>query len=228
MYRIPKAPLLVIAIAMLSISLIVVYNRYSTTAQYKADQEWNTLPSVRPLSSNDHILGNPDAAIEVIVFSDPECPYCKDFHQQVMPRILQKYGNDIVLIYRHFLLARYDQSPKEAQAMECAALLGGNQSFWEFTDALYEATPSHNRLDHSLLVQFAKSARIEPEAFDACMESGETNARVEKDRTEAAVAGVTISPSIVVRTKNEAVLLPGSWYGPIDGAISVLLRKSAQ
>src|SRR3989344_2222362 len=35
---------------------------------------------IRPVSAEDHILGNPSAPIKVVEYSDTECPFCKHFH----------------------------------------------------------------------------------------------------------------------------------------------------
>ncbi len=43
--------------------------------------------NVRPISADDHMLGNPNADVVIIEYSDTECPFCKSFYvslQQVL------------------------------------------------------------------------------------------------------------------------------------------------
>ena len=61
--------------------------------------------AVRPVNGEDHILGNPDAPVKLIEFSDFECPFCKRFHP-TMKRLMDEYGEDgrVAWVYRHFPL----------------------------------------------------------------------------------------------------------------------------
>ena len=36
-----------------------------------------TIADVAPVTPNDHILGNPNAPIVIVEYSDMECPFCK-------------------------------------------------------------------------------------------------------------------------------------------------------
>ena len=88
----------------------------------------NGAPTVRPVDSTDHIVGNPSAKIMVVEYADLECPYCKDFHI-TMHQIMDFYGEggEVAWVYRPFPLAQiHSKAPKEAEAAECAAAQGGN------------------------------------------------------------------------------------------------------
>ena len=131
-----------------------------------------TAGAVKPVDSEDHILGNLDAPVKVIEFSDFECPFCKGFHQ-TMKRIMEEYQNDgkVAWIYRHFPLDPiHAKARKEAQASECANDLGGNEAFWSFADRLFEVTPSNDRLDLALLPQIAEEIGLDRAKFESCLE----------------------------------------------------------
>src|SRR3990167_10961793 len=50
-------------------------------AATQENQPTPSIDNVRPvLKDRDHILGNPDAPIKIIEYSDTECPFCKQFH----------------------------------------------------------------------------------------------------------------------------------------------------
>lgn len=109
--------------------------------------------TVNPVTPNEHIKGNPNAEVFVIEYSDPECPFCKRFHE-TMKSVMQEYGDTgkVAWVYRHFPLdALHTKARKEAEAFECAAELGGNVKFWEYADKLFEITPSNDGLDPKLL-----------------------------------------------------------------------------
>ncbi len=59
------------------------------TAKIKATQSSGEVVSIdmRPVSALDHMLGNPNADIIIVEYSDLECPFCKQFYptlQRVM------------------------------------------------------------------------------------------------------------------------------------------------
>ena len=86
---------------------------------------------VKPVSAEDHIRGNVNAAVKVIEFSDFECPFCKGFHA-TMKQVMTVHEKDgkIAWVYRHFPLDQiHSKARKEAQAAECAAEQGGNKAF---------------------------------------------------------------------------------------------------
>ncbi|MFA6386692.1 MAG: thioredoxin domain-containing protein [Candidatus Paceibacterota bacterium] len=82
----------------------------------------------------DHLLGNPDAPIVVIEYSDYECPYCKSFHT-TMDQIVKGSDGKVAWIYRHWPI--HQGSLEKLIAAECVATLKGNDAFWKYTDLLF-------------------------------------------------------------------------------------------
>ncbi len=102
------------------------------------------------VSSNDHIKGRMDAPVALVEYSDLECPFCKQFHNVTLDPIMTPYldAGSVSWVYRHFPLNRHPKAPKEAEASECAAELGGgNDMFWKFADKVFATTNSNNSLD---------------------------------------------------------------------------------
>src|SRR3989344_3149438 len=82
---------------------------------------------MRPVSSSDHILGNPDADVIIVEYSDTECPFCKQFHS-TLRRVIEEYGKEgrVAWVYRHFPIdSLHPKARKESEALECANELGG-------------------------------------------------------------------------------------------------------
>ncbi|HUC88546.1 MAG TPA: thioredoxin domain-containing protein [Candidatus Paceibacterota bacterium] len=83
---------------------------------------------------NDHILGNENADITMIEYSDFECPFCKQF-QPVLEKIMVDYSPHVRWIYRHWPL--HQHSFEKLVAAECVAKLKGNTAFWKYADLLF-------------------------------------------------------------------------------------------
>lgn len=169
--------------------------------------------SIRPVTNEDHILGNPNADIVIVEYSDTECPFCKQYHK-TMQAIMAEYGKDgkVAWVYRHFPLVQlHSKAPKEAEALECAGELGGKSVFWDYTNRIYEITPSNNGLDPAKLVSTAAEFKIDTKAFQTCLDSGRHAAKVQKDYEDAIAAGGRGTPHTILITKRGDKL-------PLEGA----------
>lgn len=153
--------------------------------------------------ARDHIRGNPNADIVIVEFSDTECPFCKRFHE-TMQSIINEYGKSgkVAWIYRHFpIVGLHSKAPKEAEALECAADLGGNAKFWEYADRLFSVTPSDDNLDLAMLPRIAEDVLLSTELFNQCLSSGRHAPRVQSDYEDGVVAGVEGTPYSVLILK---------------------------
>ncbi len=101
---------------------------------------------MKPISADDHILGNIGAKIVILEYSDLECPYCKVFHK-TMHQVIES-NPDIAWVYRHYPIPQlHPKAFHEAEASECAWEQGGNDAYWKYMDKIFEITPSNNGLD---------------------------------------------------------------------------------
>jgi len=181
---------------------------------------------IRGVQADDHVRGNPNADIVVVEYSDTECPFCKNFHQ-TMHQLISEYGVDgnVAWVYRHFPLTQlHSKAAKEAEALECAAELGGEDAFWKYTDRIYEITPSNDGLDASQLPEIAAFAGLDVEAFNSCLESGEMQTRVQEDFDEVVAAGGRGTPHNIIIVDGEQIPVEGAQpYEVMKGLIDTLL-----
>ncbi len=148
---------------------------------------------LNPVTSNEHIFGNPNAKIMIVEYSDTECPFCKRFHV-TMHQVVEKYNGKVAWVYRHYPLPMHPPAIKEAEATECAAELGGNTAFWKYVDRLFEITPGNNGLDPAELPKIAAYIGLDVSAFNTCLSSGKYKTLIEKSIAEGSKAGVSGTP----------------------------------
>lgn len=142
---------------------------------------------ISPVNEDDHILGNPNAPIVFLEYSDTECPACHFLHDQ-MNRIIEDYGpdGDVAWVYRHSPLTQLHKKAQiEAEATECARELGGNDGFWTFTNRMFELHGGNDALDLNLLPDIAEFANLDVAAFNECLESERYAGAVQADLDEA-------------------------------------------
>lgn len=161
------------------------------------------------ISSDDHILGNPDARIKIVEYSDIDCPFCTTFHQ-TMHQVIDEYGanGDVAWVYRHFPIAQlHPDAPRKALASECVADLGGNTAFWNYLDALFERDETV-----SALADIAVEVGVDRTEFTSCLNSGELNDEVQDDLQDAQRAGGRGTP-------HSLIIVEGEMVGAIPGAL---------
>lgn len=202
---------IVVAGALIGLGVFFAPTDSSAPAQTNNDNTPETAEiNMRSVSADEHIRGDADAAVRIVEYSDLECPFCKRFHQ-TMNRIYQDYNDDqVAWVYRHFPLEQlHSKATAEAHATECAASLGGNEAFWNFTDKVFEVTPSNNGLDLDQLPEIAAEVGLDQTAFSDCQESNQFAEQVQEDLQDARNAGGTGTPHIVIdleETPDEDVL----------------------
>jgi protein-disulfide isomerase len=184
---------------------------------------------MRPITAEDHILGNPDAELMFVEYSDTECPYCKQFHI-TLKQMMSEYGANgkIAWVYRHFPIDQlHPKARKEAEATECANELGGKAKFWEYTDAVYSRTNSNNSLDPAELPKIAKDIGLNVADFNKCLSSGKYANKVEADYQDAVKAGGRGTPNsiIVSRDGTKTVVQGAQPYESVKRIIDALLTN---
>lgn len=184
---------------------------WSGRGQVPKNTDTKPIPTVggdiKKISSDDHILGNPDASIKIVEFSDIDCPFCKRFHT-TLHQIINEYGNSgkVAWIYRHFPLdGLHPNARKKAEATECVAELGGNTKFWEYLDILSEKTTANDNNSVSELSNLASPLGIDKTAFESCLTSGKYKSKVEAQVQDAIAGGGKGTPFSVIVTKNQNI-----------------------
>ena len=226
-YTIPAS----IIIAGVIVAGAVFYtNRASTTNnnQQSTSRTNVSAEKIAAVSSADHILGNPDAPVKVVEYSDLECPYCKGFHS-TMHQIIDNYGRDgkVAWVYRHLPLAQlHPKAAHEAEASECAAELGGNEKFWAYIDKVFETTPSNNGLDPALLPKIATDIGLNGPDFEACLNSGRYAARIQNDLQRYLGLGIDATPyNFIIPRRGQGITLRGqASYSTLKSYIDQLLN----
>ncbi len=208
-----------IVIAGALIALAVFYSDGKTSnakvpeQQGVAREQTGDLEKMIPISSTDHIRGNPDAPVKIVEYSDTECPFCKRFHT-TMKEVIAEYGKDgkVAWVYRHFPLDQlHSKARKEAVALECANEQGGNDKFWSYADRLYEVTPANNGLDPAELPKIAQYVGLDIQRFNTCLSSTKYDQHIEDEVQNAVATGGNGTPwSIVVGKNNKKYPLSGA------------------
>lgn len=150
------------------------------------------------------LLGNRNAKVTVIEFSDFQCPFCRKYWTETLPQIEKEYIDKGLAKYafRHFPLSFHPQAMMAAIASECANEQG---KFWEFHDKLFEEQEKQSQgtiqFSKDDMKQWAQELSLNTDVFSQCLDSEKYKSLVKKDFEEGQAAGVSGTPAFFVNGK---------------------------
>ena len=172
-------------------------------------------------------LGNPNASVLVIEFSDFTCGYCGRFYRETLPALKTEYLNagKVRFAYRDYPRDPEGWGLVAAHAARCA---GEQGQFWGMHDRLFD---QHARLGTGIIMQLAKDLQLNNKTFAACMDSQKHVPAIKADRDLATSLGFIGTPGfLVVRTDGrrftDTFAIPGAVpYATFQKEIERLLMK---
>jgi protein-disulfide isomerase len=143
-------------------------------------------------------MGDVDAPVVMVNYSEFQCPFCGKFARDTEPELVKRFVEDgtLRIEWRDFPYLG-PESTTAAHAGRAAALQG---EFWAFHDAMYadQQPPNSGRLTEDHLVGVAEAIGLDPERFRKDMESPAVAKAVSRDFQEGQSIGVTGTPAFLV------------------------------
>ncbi len=170
----------------------------ASAARALADEIMAAEPVAIPVGMDDPILGRPDAPVKMVIFSDFECPACRNF--AIWSRELkEEFGDDVAFVFKHFPLSdqcnpimRSDMHPLSCPAAAAAEAARRQGKFWEYHDALYEAGLENGEQ----LAEVARAIGLDPAQMHADLQSQEVARKVRRDIDLALDIKVDSTPAV--------------------------------
>lgn len=157
------------------------------------------------LSDDDPFLGNPDAPVVMVEFSDFQCPFCARFWSQTLPEIKEKYikTGKVRFVYRDFPISSiHSNAQKASEAGECADEQG---KFWEYHDLIFSRQAQMSVANYK---RWAAELKLDTARFNACLDSGTYADEVAKDFADGQAAGVSGTPTFFINGQRLVGALP--------------------
>jgi protein-disulfide isomerase len=161
-----------------------------------------------------YLLGSDSAPVEVVEYADFQCPACAQFAiltmHDVQERLIQ--AGRVRWRFRDFPLEDHDKSRLAHHAAACA---GEQNQFWAMHDQIYYGQSRWYSTRPSAAARtfrdYGRAIGLDLDAYDACMETGRYQARIEASVQEGIGIGVNSTPTFVIG----GAKVPGSL--PYDG-----------
>jgi len=179
------------------------------------------------VKTTDYILGNPDADLIFINFSDFECAFCKIFHQ-TMHQIIDDYGKNgqVAWIFRQFPIYGTN-SEKKSAAARCAGQLGGNSKFWEMSNKIFQT--DFSKEENFITEQLSELARridLPEKDFLKCLDDKATLELIKQEYQNGIDTGILGTSGNSGGTPYTIIVTKLGKTYPIEGAQPYNVLKS--
>ncbi|MBI5962828.1 MAG: DsbA family protein [Chloroflexi bacterium] len=191
---------------------------------------------------NANSMGDPNAPVKIVEFSDFQCPYCEHFFTDTEPSLVENYiaTGKVYFTYRstgNWVSRNIGGSKTESEDAAKAAYCAGDQNkYWEMHDALFGNVLGEDAGSYTdrRLSAIAETAGLDMNQFDDCYSSNKYQAQADQDLKDALAAGVNGTPSFVMtytKANGEVVteLIEGAQpFNVFQEKIDAALAASAQ
>ncbi|NDJ55126.1 MAG: thioredoxin domain-containing protein [Chloroflexi bacterium] len=170
-------------------------------------------------------LGDPNAPVTLVEYSDFSCPHCNDLSEAVH-QLIEDYVRDgqLRIVYKPVAFVNPTTSTPAARAAVCAAEQG---VFWEYHDVLWGIFRRNgpNAYTPAIMTrEFAELSGVSEAEFEACYSSPETIAEIEAVLRETQTIGVTGTPTLFVNGQTVGYRGAQFVYGDLVQAIDAELQ----
>ncbi len=170
---------------------------------------------------DDPAMGESDAPVTVIEFSDFECPFCQRAFTDAVAGIKKDYvaTGKVRFVYRDYPLSFHAMATPAAEAAECAHEQG---KFWEYHDQIFN---NQANLTNANLKAWAAGLELDTAKFNSCVDTRKYKAEVEADFQAGSTAGVSGTPTFFIGNDKDGyiVIVGAQPYSALKQAIDAEL-----
>jgi protein-disulfide isomerase len=159
----------------------------------------------------DHIFGNPQAEVSVILYDDLECPFCKRF-AGTPEQAIARFNGKANIVFRHYPLPFHGEIAKRgAYFAECVGRQASSKGFFAFTNEWLKLTNANGQgLEggDAQVREIAQSAGAkDAAALDACVRDPAVAQLVADDIADGTRSGIAGTPGVIVRNNKTGLSL---------------------
>ncbi|ADW71370.1 DsbA family protein [Granulicella tundricola] len=142
-----------------------------------------------PVSTQDHLQGDPHAACSLVEYGDYECPSCGEV-QPIIQSLQRHFGNQMSFVFRNFPLREIH--PWAEAAAEVAELAGSQGKFWEMHNLLFQ---HQEDLSEGGLQQLVSRMGLSEKKMQQASMNGMLRKKIEADLAGGIRSGVNGTPT---------------------------------
>jgi len=160
----------------------------------------------RPMVDRNTI-GDPNAPIQIVEYSDFQCPFCERFATDTEPLLTEYFVSTGKVLFTHrsagnWVSSNMGGARTESQDAALAAYCAADQGkYWEMLDSLFannRDVEDQGSFSDKRLTAMAESINLDMAAYQDCYNSGKYEDEVQQDFDDAVAAGISGTPFFVM------------------------------
>ncbi len=155
----------------------------------KTPEQDTTVYKVSP--ANGPAKGSKNAPLQVVIFSDFQCPFCKRVEPQ-LSQLEKEYGSKMHMVWKNYPLPFH---PFAEPAAEAAMAANAQGKFWQMHDKLFE---NNTALDRPNLEKYAQELGLDMARFKADLDAQKYKDSIQSDTKEGSAVGVNGTPAVFI------------------------------
>jgi protein-disulfide isomerase len=188
------------SIGAIFVAFLIIYPSFKPVAGVNS-----VTPNPRPQADANN-MGDPNAPVKIVEFSDFQCPYCEKFFKDTEPSLVETYiaTGKVYFTYRstgNWVSKNSGGGKTESEDAAKSAYCAGDQNkYWEMHDMLFGNVLGEDAgsFTERRLSTIAEKTGLDMDLFNKCYSSNKYQAQSDLDGRDALKAGVSGTPSFVL------------------------------
>lgn len=181
------------------------------------------LDTLEHLPTHGPSFGPANPRVTIVIFSDFECPYCREFARTVRDNLPKKYPNDVRVVFKDFPIQTIHKwAQAAAEASHC---IGDqkNDAFWTFHDWIFEHQQEVNESNiRDKALTFAKDQHLDTAKLLTCIDTHATAEEVNRSLQAGQELQIEQTPTSFV---NGRMVAGAASWETLDAVIQVELNR---
>lgn len=171
--------------------------------------------------ADGNAMGDPNAPVLIEEFSDANCSYCRQFHEDTLPQVISDYvaTGKVRFVYYQFPFI----SPESTAAAVAATCAAEQNMFWPYQAIVFANQDGPGSYTANRLEAFAESLKLDMEAFKECVRDGDAEEVVREGFLRGNAAGVDSTPSFLI---NGVLTVGASAFSGFSASIEAALQSA--
>lgn len=172
-------------------------------AAAQAQQDVNNAKVEGDFAGTSPVLGDKNAPVTIVEFSDFQCPFCRSFFNGAYQSIKKNYidTGKVKVVFRQYpLIGLHPDAYMTAMASLCARAQGDDKTFYDFHDRIFLGQSGNGtvRISKDTLVGYATDMKLDAKKFEKCIDDEEFADEIRNDQALATQAGVDGTPAFII------------------------------
>ncbi|HEY8646518.1 MAG TPA: thioredoxin domain-containing protein [Gaiellaceae bacterium] len=172
-------------------------------------------------------LGKAGAPVTLIVYEDPQCPFCRRWNVETLPTVVSEFvrTGKIKLVYRGVVIV----GPDSVRGLRAIYAAGKQNKLWNLADALYahQGVENSGWITNGVILAAASEAGANGQAILAGMGARAVNAALVKAQKQATADQLRGTPTFMIERPpalSHQLAVPGLDPASFVAALSAALQ----